>query len=229
MDTKIAVVLFSLMAGLCLLLAKINSLITAVYHSLIAFCQKVDSQCGPIGTNNETAFTAVRRLRFYLNTAYPAPCSGTVTRWRHCYYRPDTTGNRYWVTWAVYRRMGSGNATNYVMVDSSLRTVSRRNNQIPNSGGFWCRNQNIANDFNIEAGDVVAACIYDPVDSNGLVRKQLDIIGQVRGYSLMQMSDVSSCGSSSMPSVISSSQLSTVDSNLLHLYATITSMFCVLA
>ena len=187
---------------------------------------EVNCQCRPIGTNNDTEFTAVRDHRFYLNTAHPAPCSGNIIRWRYCYYRPATNGERFRVTWAVYRRMGSGNDTHYIRVGSSLRTVGRRGDQIPsaNEGNFWCREVNVRTDFQTEVGDIVGACIYDPQDNNR-VRKQLDIVGQANGYSLIQMNDVSDCSDNSMPSNISSSQLSTIDSRILHLYATITSMF----
>ena len=130
------------------------------------------------------------------------------------------SGNRYWATWAVYRRMRSGNHSSYVMVNSSLRRVSRGNGT--NSMDFRCRNA--GTDIKVEAGDVVGACIYDPPDFNSLVRLQLDIIGQASGYSLEKTDDVSECGSSSMPSVISNRQLSRVNSSLLHLYAIINSM-----
>ena len=115
--------------------------------------------------------------------------------------------------------------SNYVIVESSRRAIQRR---IPESGDFWCRNQILnMNAFDIEAGDLVGACIYDLPQTN---RKQMDIVGQANGYSLMQMSAGSQieCGDNSMPSSISSSQLSTIDSRILHLYATITSMFVIL-
>ena len=117
--------------------------------------------------------------------------------------------NRFRVTWAVYRRMGSGNDTSYIRVASSVRTATRRDDQIPNSGNFWCRNQNV-NDFDIEAGDIVGACIYDPSQND---RKQMDIVGQANGYSLMQMSVDNQCGDNLMPSTIPSSQLSSIDSS----------------
>ena len=191
---------------------------------------EVDSQCRPIGTSNETAFTAARDLRFYLNTDYPAPCSGTITRWRYCYYRPNTNdSNRFQVTWAVYRRMGSGNDTHYVAVPSSVRAVTRRDNQIPQSSNdnLWCLNRNVTPNVTVAivAGDVVGACIYDPGDSlsRGIVRRQLDIVGQANGHSLMQINNVRGCSFNSVPSNISSSLLSKVNSRILHLYANIES------
>lgn len=200
-----------------------------IYFAFTVFHVVVNCQCRPIGTNNETEFTAVRDHRLYLNTEYSAPCSGTVDRVRHCYYRPATvrSNERYRVTWAVYRRMGSGNGTRYVMVDSSLRTVGRRGDRSPlnaNDGNFWCREVNV-NNFRIVAGDIVGACIYEPSARN---MKQLDIVGQAHGYSLMQTSiNENQCNDNSMPSTVSHSQLSTVDSRILHLSAIITSRFYV--
>lgn len=181
---------------------------------------KVNCQCSPVGTRNETRSTAVRDHRLYLNTADPAPCSGTIQRWRFCFYRPVAIvgSDRYRVTLAVYRRMGSGNSTRYEIVRSSRRTITRND---PSSGNFWCRNDN-APDFNIKAEDIVGACIYEPPAGN---RKQMDIVSEANGYSLMQMSIENQCGDNLMPSTILSSQLSTVDSRILHLYATIASMF----
>ena len=162
----------------------------------------------------------MRNLSFYLNTAHPAPCSGTITRWRYCYYRPATVVNsdRYRVTWAVYRRMGSGDNTHYEIVESSVNTVTRG---VPGSGNFWCQNRNVLR-FDIEAGDIVGACIFQPSQAD---KQQMDIVGQANGSSLMQMPVSRQCSYFAMPSNISSSQLSTTDSRTLHLSATITSMF----
>ena len=195
---------------------------TYIIFSCTVLHAEVNCQCNPIGTTNSTEFSAVRNHSFYLNTAHPAPCSGTIDRWRYCYYRPATDGERFRVTWAVYRRMGSGIDTHYIRVDSSLRTVERRDSE----DDFWCLEENVRN-FQIEVGNVVGACIYDPQDNRRVI-KQLDIVGQANGYSLMQMNDVSDCSDRSMPSNISSSQLSSIDSRILHLYATITSIFIIL-
>ena len=73
-------------------------------------------QCrGPIGSNNaETVSTPSSTQLFYLNTANPAPCTGSVMSWRVCYYGPDASAINsislvnYWATYAVYRGMGSG-------------------------------------------------------------------------------------------------------------------------
>ena len=179
------------------------------------------AQCSPgIGSNNETEFIAstVTTPSIYLNTDYPAPCSGTVTRWRLCFYRPDTheDGDRYRLTLAVYRPMDSGNSTQYERVESSLRTVTRI---FPTqSSNFSCQNIHLdmAGQFDIEADDIVGVCVFNPTQN---AREPMDIISEANGYSLLQNSVSLPCRYNTTPTVILSSQLSTVESRLLHLSA----------
>ena len=171
-----------------------------------------------IGTNNETASTPAKTLSFYLNTAYAAPHSGTVKEWRYCYYKPnDTTlGDNYRVTLAVYRMDGF----KYDRV-SDMFTILRWRAQFPVVGNFVCGTQEVP-DFVVAVGDVVGVCIFDPVDNENRVRKQLDIVGETSGYSLMQMTDTSGCTLDTIPSTVSSSHLSVNYKRILHLYANIT-------
>ena len=183
---------------------------------------EVNCQCiAPIGTNSETAFTAERNRRFYLNTAHPAPCNGTINSWRYCFYNPNRINNNrfYNTTFAVYRAVGTGDSARYQRV-SNVTTISRHGNIIPRSPNFSCYNVSV-NSFTIQTGDFVAACIYDP--PGGSIR-HLDIVGRGNtGYSLMQtnISYANQCNENSLPSSISSSQLSSRNSRILHLYATI--------
>ena len=180
----------------------------------------------PIGINNERAFTADRGRRFYLNTAYPAPCNGTINSWRYCFYNPSNVNNNrvYRTSFAVYRVFGTGSSVRYQRV-SNVTIVTWRGNEInalPRS--FNCYNARI-NTFAIQAGDILAACVYDP--AGGGTTKQLDIVGRnAAGYSLMRMEDESQCRQNSLPSSVSSSRLSNnaLNSRILHLYANITGM-----
>jgi hypothetical protein len=104
---------------------------------------------------------------------------------------------------------------------SNVAVVSWRGSDIDTlSQSFNCFNISI-NDFTIEAGDIVGACVYDPA---GIFSSQLDIVGQnASGYLLMQMDDASQCRQNSLPMSISSSQLNNVlNSWILHVYANIT-------
>ena len=183
---------------------------------------EVNGQCTPIGSNNETKFTAaaVTTPTIYLNTDYPAPCSGTVSRWRYCFYRPVTHGaeDKYRLTLAVYRRM----VTQYKIVESSQCTFTV---DFPTqSNGFTCQYLDLSmsrnGQFDIEAGDIVGACIFNPSQGD---RERMDIVSEANGYSLMRLPSNTFCGYNSIPRTISSSQLLIVNSRLLHLSATITS------
>ena len=190
-------------------------------------------QCSPFGLNNDTEFTAasVTTPSIYLNTDYPAPCSGTVERWQFCFYRPATHGvnDSYRLTFAVYRRIDSGNSTLYEIVGPSLRTITRTFRT--QSSNFSCQvltlnNMSNRQPFNIKTGDIIGACVYDPTDNN---REPMDAISETDGYSLLQNNvRLTPCGFASMPSTISSSQLSTVNSRLLHLSAIVAGMFTVI-
>jgi hypothetical protein len=187
------------------------------------FHVEVNCQCtntAPLifGTNDETAYTAERDERFYLNTADPAPCNGTVNGWRYCFYNPNDVRNQrtYSTTFAVYRAVGTG----YEIVSGSITTVSRSGRDINTSQRLNCHDVSV-NSFQIEAGDFAAACIYDP---SGPSRRQLDLIGRGSRVtsSLMRTGNADQCSDNSLPSNILSSQLSNRNSRILHLYATIT-------
>ena len=170
-----------------------------------------------VGTNIETAFTVERYERFYLNTAHPAPCNGTINSWRYCFYNPGNIGDNYIykTTFAIYRAVDTG----YQRV-SNVTTVSWSGREINDLGSpsFNCYNVSI-NSFTIEAGNFVAACVYESADET----RQLDVVGRrAADYSLMRMNDVSQCSENSLPSNVLSSQL-TRTSRILHLYAIITS------
>ena len=178
---------------------------------------EVNCHCpAPIGTNSETQ-SPVGSTGFYLNTDHPAPCNGTINGLRYCSYKPNDIKNdrNYKTTFAIYRAVNTG----YQRM-SNVITVSRHGSEL--SQWFNCYNVSI-NGFTIQAGDMVAACIYDP---NGGSR-QLDVVGWTHnvGDSLMRMNDVSQCRETSLPSNISNSRLSEVNWRILHLYATITGIF----
>ena len=192
-------------------------------------------QCGSIGDGNETAGTPSRAQMFYLDTANPSPCTGNITSWRVCYYGPDSVNDSgiYWATYAVYRRMGSGNK--YMRVSEmfkAIRTVDNATflaNPIVDGdieqGGFNCYNDSIDvgnSSLTIQAGDILGSCVFDPEDDQFPVvaRIQLDVVGEVNGESLLQV-DTTGCSRTSIPSDILTNQLSTVNSRRLHIYANI--------
>ena len=191
--------------------------------TIAVFFQEVSCQCpgGQIGTNNETNFGASRAKRLYLNTAAPAPCSGTITEGRICYYKPSNlnTGKTYSAIVAVYRLTNLRDSSVQYNRISDVFNINLTGAEISaTSGNFICTTLDHP-DFDVEAGDVVGACIFDP--SGGT--KQLDLVGNTNDYSLMEMSS-SGCSPTDIPSPVLSSQLSVISGKILHIYANITSM-----
>ena len=233
-----------------LLLCKLILRITALHdlsveffgHSyartVLCLTSAQQEQCGSIGKDNETAGTASSAQMFNLDTANPAPCTGNIVSWRVCYYGPNDTddGGSYWATYAVYRRVGSGNR--YMRVSEmfrAIRTIDNTSflaNPIVESdgeieqGGFNCYNDSIDvgnSPLTIQAGDILGACVFDPEDDLVGVNVSiipLAVVGEVNGESLLQ-GDTTDCSRTNIPSEILPNQLSMVNSRRLHIYANI--------
>ena len=196
----------------------------------IVFHLEVNSQqcSGPIGTKNEVEHAVVTRNRFYLNTAAPAPCSGTITEGRVCYYKPSRIRNYsdYYVTVAVYREMSDDPGQYQKISDTFVISYTGRQIKYENRNNYFvCNTFDVSPDLDIEAGDVFGACVFNPSGGN---RRRLEIVGEASGSSLMEMSS-GGCSLTSIPSTISISDLSNVDSRLLHVYANITGRLCLLS
>ena len=144
-------------------------------HTVLYLTSAQQEQCGSIGNSDETAATASRAQLFYLDTANAASCTENITSWRVCYYGPDSVDNSgtYWATYAVYRRMGSGNSVSHRRVSemfSAVRTVealmtlsSVVDGEIA-EGGFNCYDDSIDVGVTIQTGDILGACVFDPED-----------------------------------------------------------------
>ena len=204
-----------------------------------AWAQGTD--CGSIGSSDETELQAVTNRRFYLNTANLAPCTGTITSWRVCYYGPDNTNillrsrsRSYTASYSLYRRMGSGRDVYYQRVSNVSRAVITTalladydlNRTIVDDiiqNGFACFSDfnNIDLPLSVQAGDLVGACIFDPENTQFFQRRQLNIVSEVDGESLLGMSDVVECSVDDIPSSIRADQLSTHNNRRLHIYANI--------
>ena len=188
--------------------------------------------CGSIGNNNETRATVETDRMFYLNTANPAPCTGNITSWTVCYYGPNDSLERdqrsYWATYAVYRVMGSGENERYERVSnmySAVITTGRLAgfpvvDGVIQQSGFNCYSDSLDTPLTVQGGDIVGACIFRPPDGFGFSRRQLNIVGDVNGETLLGM-DESECTMDRIPFNISASRLSSQTSRRLHLYANI--------
>ena len=154
--------------------------------------------CGLIGNSNETQLSAIRDKMFYLDVEHPAPCAGNVTSWTVCYYAPDSvrTDRIYWALYAIYRRNVSENGDRYERVSDTFTAVRSDQNFLNGrivdgeivDGEFNCYNDTIDNgdsSLTVQTGDVLGACILDPPER----RRQLDIVGEVKGESLLEMNE----------------------------------------
>ena len=84
----------------------------------------------------------------------------------------------------------------------------------------WPYNDSLDTPLTVQSGDIVGACIFRPPDGSSFSRRQLNIIGDVHGETLLGVDD-SGCTMDGIPSNISASHLSVETSRRLHLYANI--------
>ena len=110
----------------------------------------------------------------------------------------------------------------------AIRTVSRFTGESIvdgeiAQGGFNCYDDSIDvgdSPLTIQAGDILGACVFDPSNSFGVNRFQLDVVGEANGGSLLQMS-TAGCSRTDIPPDVPTTQLSTVNSRRLHIYSNI--------
>ena len=152
-----------------------------------------------------------------------------------CYYGPSEeldSDDRfsYWATYAVYRKMGSGADEHYKSVSQLFSAIKATRNlvQADRNGitdgviqlGFNCYDDPITMPLTVQAGDVLGACVFNPQDERSFTRRQLDVVGRANGESLLRMGS-GGCSTTALPTSVQASQLSTVDTRRLHLYAKI--------
>ncbi len=174
--------------------------------------------CGDIGTNAQE-FTESREQKFFLNTQDPAPCDGTIDQFEYCYYRTDQIFTaRHLFTFAVYRETSPGSNT-YSPISDPFNTGTTFRNHGEDT--FTCITFQAGQILQVQAGDMLGACIYDPPNGFLSNRVQLDVVGQQAGSDqyLMSATDNSGCNNSAVPNFVSG--LSRADSFVLHVYASI--------
>ena len=155
--------------------------------------------CGAIGSSDQRELRGRSDRGFFLDANNPATCTGTVMSWRVCYYGSNNvrTGS-YWATYAVYRRMGSGGNERYERVSQIFSAVRATSNLLGNDEvdgilreeGYACYDDAIEDSggmtpMTIQAGDLLGACIFNPDNEPGNNRRQLDIVGETGGSSLL--------------------------------------------
>ena len=71
----------------------------------------------------------------------------------------------------------------------------------------------------VQVGDIIGACVFDPQNGDRFSRRQLDIIGEMSGESLLQ-ADLG-CTMDAIPPRILRSDLQDYHNRRLHIYANI--------
>ena len=184
-------------------------LITSYLLSAALVVISVQGQtCGVFGTDSGE-FDADETHGFYLNTQDPAPCDGTVDKFQYCHYQHSTFRFSYAFTFAVYRETSPGL---YSAVSEAF-TAEREPNLFSD---FACLRFSVNNQIQIQADDMIGACIYNPP---GLTRETF-VVGEDAGADRYLMTtSTSQCGDATVPSHVMTSSLSRVNSHVLHIYA----------
>ncbi len=118
----------------------------------------------------------------------------------------------------MFRETSPGTYTSVSNGFTTGRTAFNAN--FPSGTNFACVSYSPSAVVDIQVGDVIGACIYDPPDVNGRRVVQLDVVGRNAGPDQYAMSTGNSgCGNSIVPSTVTS--LNRIDSSVVHIYAEI--------
>ena len=194
----------------------------------VAAIYSASGQTCTIGRNDESAGNVRTDQRFYLDVNNPATCNGTITNWTVCYYGRSDSGS-YWATYAVYRRMGSGDDEYYEKVSELFRAVKATPGIADDADGLIQEDFNCYTDsidtgdspLTIQAGDIVGTCVFDPQNTDEFDRHQLNIVTDVPGESLMRNNINVDCTVDDIPSSILQGDLRRQNNRRLHIYANI--------
>ena len=174
--------------------------------------------CGVVGSDVGES-VANRDRNFYLNTQDQATCDGTIDELQYCYYKTEKHNalafGGFSFTAALYREMRQGTYT--AISDAYTNGISYSDHGLQS---FRCVSVSIP-PLQIQAGDVIGVCIYNPPKSGLLgFRAQLDVVGQNAGADrYLLTSGNSGCGDSAVPNSVSS--LTRENSLVLHIFASI--------
>ena len=130
---------------------------------------KAQTNTCPLFGTDEGSHTRSREERIFLNFEAPSQCRGNVTSWRYCFYDSenddaDDDDASYGAKLIVYRR-SSATSNDYVPVSGSITTIQLTSGI---SSNFRCRSATVAQRFEIQENDVIAACIWDQGDVHPL-------------------------------------------------------------
>ena len=173
-----------------------------------------------IGSNVSTRIGDDNNDRFYLNTARPAPCNGTIKQFGYCYYgNSDNENNEriYQVLVSIYRPAANGSYTNIANTVSIIKRTPL--SEVPLADalqtGFNCDRMELEESVQVLERDVIGACVVD----NSLLER-LDVVSENNnnGYR-MRYDDANNC--ENLPEIIGDNLQETRNDRILHIFAEI--------
>lgn len=124
------------------------------------------NSCPPVGSEADqpVQMSPTTGHGLYLNFGNPAQCSGAITAWHYCLYKPPSIDGQYVAKFVVYRRSSASGT--YTPAPGSIKTLMLSSGDIPE--GFSCGvlSLAVAEQFQIEQNDIVGACL--PTNGRGL-------------------------------------------------------------
>ena len=152
--------------------------------------------CSTIGSNLQSSQMPSNANSFYLNTARPAGCNGTVTRLDYCYYGfSGLSSVPYTATVAFYRPSTDGS---YTRVSDTI-TITHS----PLPAGFNCETYNLSREVTLQQDDVIGTCIYE---IGGNTQRGLRLVTRQNngfGYNMMRAStNDAGCTTGTLPEVL---------------------------
>ena len=177
----------------------------------LIICQDI---CGSIGSDTRK-FSGSERNAFYLNTARPALCNGSISQLNYCYYGfGNTSLVRHDATVAFYRPISD----QHFMRVSDTITISIS----PLLSGFNCGSYGIDEDVLVQENDVIGVCVRSLDDgSRGALRLATSSLpnSESDGYFMMTSSvGDAGCTNGSMPDVLNTLVLDDTR-RVLHVFA----------
>ncbi len=142
-------------------------------------------QCGTVGcvgstrTGNNEA-----QNEFYIDRGNRAECAGVIKSISYCFHRPPLDvplAHEYLATIALY--IPTSNEENFI-VSSSPIVIQKFANELlselntGSNSNFACSVLFLRHPVSVAAGDVLGACLFDPLDSSGIVRYRLDLVSR---------------------------------------------------
>ena len=151
---------------------------------------------------------------FYLNTARPALCNGTIAQLYYCYHGFNSTRSTlYTATVALYRPESDRNYTR--ISDTVNITIS------PLLTGFNCESYHLDTEIEVQENDVIGACLYDADDNSSRALRLVSRFTE-NGYSMMTASVTAvGCSTGVLPDVVGNLEPGS-SKRILHIYAEIT-------